>query len=1159
MFYAPRSAEVANASLDVNVFGTFLGVDFTREPIGWDALKEQPPQAPSTSKETFRLDYLGLGQRVTLRDISSLDTVGKVVTALRNSYEALSEKTINPLAKNLPALTYDESAAWLIGAKFSVLETFEFSGLWNLPKLAGARIALKGERAKSLAGFEFEILYRRIAADLGQYQLELVLPDVLRRFQAGAASVTLPIINVEIYTDGGFKIDLGFPRNLNFERSFSVEMIVWAGPVPIPITAAVGIYFGRLSAAAVPNLPAIRGGSFGTVVVAGLGLRVGLGKSFRAGILEAGFFLGVEGMIEGVVGFYEPFEASEPKATYYRVTGYLQLTGHIYGKVNFAIISAAVDVYAYISVQATFEAYRAVPITFEAGVSVSLSVKVGIGWFSFTVGLSFSATVREQFVFGSDQQTPWQLASDLGTMLHERLGPVGYRRLPGGTIVADAAYARLLDPAFDLGEALSTLARKRRPAALRGPQEATRLEIYFRPIVSLGVVDDRPGKKPDPTKGEVNLVAALTLRTSRVEGEARSPAETYAAELLRWGLTRVREQAWAAGAEAVGETVTLSELHYLQDHLDGAEPPIRITPEDVEAFFTEWVALALLPADWAENPPTLTAFPMIPFLRLAAGEGGTAGYEFNFEAGPLCSPEYQKNIRRYFDATNPMRAPQTDGEAVRGPGGTDLSMASLIFLDGFKLVLKTVVADAIDALRMLDVAAEGRTLAQVAADCGMGHPAGIARIVEGNLDNARFFAPNSTFAIAADGAPLGADATLADLALRLAMPVLRLGRAVYTQPILDPAAAIEVQGAVHLIAPTDTKDSILAEYAIASWGEVLAANPNFDWSVPDEVPNSPYPTLTLPAGSWIALPTLQLAPDANRTLRGICEDYGVTLANLTGQPAAIPLAREGLARLGLAVHAREGETIAALARRIGSPMPHDVARALFDDPSIFAAAGSIAVPAGSHVVARGDTLRGIADERQIAPEAIIQANADAPWKLIPRPNTTEALPMGAVLALPAVASYWPQPGETFTSIANLFGIAPLDLAMHNAESMALPALVEVVLPPIALSIGDTPRSPTDEALPYGISPAGLVRANQGAPSGPGKEAPLGTLRIPSAKRSPRIGCWRCSRTAARARGCRSPRRRRHASPSPGCGCPLRAARQSWPCRAPTSRCGRCGR
>ncbi|MEO9827711.1 MAG: hypothetical protein ABJF50_25225, partial [Paracoccaceae bacterium] len=339
-------SEDAGRALDVNIYGSFLGVDFSKNPISWDALKEQPPQSPAKSDSVFKLDYLGLGQRVTLRDVTQYETIGAVMEALQESYFQPDSEQLNPLqTPGQSALVYDESAAWLVGAKFSVLDTFAFQGLWNLPALAGARIALSGERAKSLAGFEFEILYRKIAEDLGQYHIELVLPDVLRRFQAGAASVALPIIAIEIYTDGGFKIDLGFPENLNFERSFSIELMVG----PIPVTGAIGVYFGRLSPKAVPGLPAITGGDFGPVIIAGAGFRIGVGKSIKAGILEAGFFLGIEGLIEGVVGFFEPWENSEPKATYYRVSGTLQLTGHIYGKVDFAIISAAVDIYAYIS------------------------------------------------------------------------------------------------------------------------------------------------------------------------------------------------------------------------------------------------------------------------------------------------------------------------------------------------------------------------------------------------------------------------------------------------------------------------------------------------------------------------------------------------------------------------------------------------------------------------------------------------------------------------------------------------------------------------------------------------------------------------------------------------------------------------------------------
>lgn len=1093
VFYAPKDSQVPNSSLDVNLFGKFLGIDFTKQPISWDALREQPPQAPAATDKILKIDYLGLGQRVTLRDILTLETIGAVVTALRNSYQRLSDETLNPLADHLPALTYDESAAWLVGAQFSVLEAFDFSGLWNLPKLAGARIGLRGERVKSLAGFQFEILYRRIAADLGQYSMELVLPDVLRRFQAGAASVTLPIIAVEIYTDGGFKIDLGYPKNLNFERSFSIEMMIG----PVPVTGAIGIYFGRLSAKAVPNLPAIQGGSFGPVIIAGVGFRIGVGKSFTAGILSAGIFIGIEGLIEGVLGFYEPFERSEPKATFYRVSGCLALTGHIYGKVDFAIISAAVDVYAYVSVQATFEAYRATLLLFEAGVSVNLTVKVGWGIFSFKVGLSFSATIREQVLIGQDQRAPWQITASVGTTIKDKLGPVAYRRLPTGEVVADAAFTRLADPLFFAARQVPIERHGLNPFILATPAQPEVLELYFWPVTALGIYHDRPDATPDPTAAEVTLVANLTARMSRVDGERYSPAEVYAATVLRWGLSKVRELVWMAGGEGDAGRVTLSELHYLQDHIQGAQPPIEITPKAIREFFTEWVAPKLVPGDDVSEKTALTPFPMIPLLTLKAGEGETEQYRRDFELFAKCTPEYRANIRRYFEDLDPMRVPQEGNAAIEAAlDGETLSMASLVFFDCFRLVLRKIVADAIEALDLLSVAAAGRTLAAIAADCGMGNPAGLERIIAANLDNKQLFAAGANIAMAANGVPLEPGLTLADLALKFELPTLRAARAIYTQPLIEPNAEIPLSGVRHFITADDTRTEIVARYNLQHWNQVLEANPLFDWQVPAAVPDSHYPTLELPAGSWIDIPQFNHAAAPNQSLATLAERYGLSIVSLIEGTAAIPLTGEGLARQGITVNVRAGETIAALAKRIGAVSSDEVARDLLDDPLILAAGGTLNIPAGSHLIARGETLNGIAQRLQISPEAIAQANADALWKLIPRPNTSESLPMGVKLALPAVAAFQPGLNDTFATVARLFELEPQALARANAESFVLPTLAEVTLPVMSIATGEAPPSPIAAAQPYAIDPDGLTRANQGAASGQGASAPLNIVLVP---------------------------------------------------------------
>ena len=45
--------------------------------------------------------------------------------------------------------------------------------------------------------------------------IELILPDIMRYIEVGAASLVLPEIVVDVYTNGDFKVDFGFPYNLS--------------------------------------------------------------------------------------------------------------------------------------------------------------------------------------------------------------------------------------------------------------------------------------------------------------------------------------------------------------------------------------------------------------------------------------------------------------------------------------------------------------------------------------------------------------------------------------------------------------------------------------------------------------------------------------------------------------------------------------------------------------------------------------------------------------------------------------------------------------------------------------------------------------------------------------------------------------------------------
>ena len=200
--------------------------------------------------------------------------------------------------------------------------------------LYGVQITLAGEKAGIFAGLDFEILYRKLSDSLGVYHIALKLPDVMRHLEFGEVSITLPNVVVDIYTDGSFYLDLGFPYNNDWTVSFGLQVF--------PFVGAGGFYFGKLSTAAAAGtdlVPHITNGTFGPVIEFGVALQVGVGKTISEGPLRAGLSLTVQGIVTGVVSWFNPTDASLGSAQYYRIQGSVAVVGQLYGSVDFKIIS----------------------------------------------------------------------------------------------------------------------------------------------------------------------------------------------------------------------------------------------------------------------------------------------------------------------------------------------------------------------------------------------------------------------------------------------------------------------------------------------------------------------------------------------------------------------------------------------------------------------------------------------------------------------------------------------------------------------------------------------------------------------------------------------------------------------------------------------------
>ena len=407
----PKGSKKSTRKTEIQIVGTFLGQTFTENnPLKWDPVDGKPPEIPGKGGAVFELRYLGLGRHVAFTQAAGVGSIKDVMDALRGTLDSNQAKLVEDRGLSLGSpqksflgtgspIAFSAESQWLIGLDVTLLKMLNLSLIFNDPVIYGLRIELYGEAAKNFKGFVFEILYTKISDTIGKYHGELVLPDEFRRIEFGAVTVILPGIIVDVYTNGDFAVDLGFPRNFNYERSFAMEIF--------PFIGAGGFYFRKLSAAtatSTPRLAASDKGVFTPVYEFGLGLKLGLGKSFNKGPLKAEISITLEGLIEGVISWYRPAKGGN-ETMYYKLTGGLQIVGRLYGEVDLVILSISIEVVASATIVFVMEVYQDIQILLSAQVSVSGSIKIGF----IRIRKRFTTTVRQEFTIDSPtgHTTPW--------------------------------------------------------------------------------------------------------------------------------------------------------------------------------------------------------------------------------------------------------------------------------------------------------------------------------------------------------------------------------------------------------------------------------------------------------------------------------------------------------------------------------------------------------------------------------------------------------------------------------------------------------------------------------------------------------------------------------------------------------------------------------
>lgn len=684
----------------------------------WDTSKPgTAPAPPGNGNKYLDLRLLAMGQHVTATCFATAKNVQAAIECLASLPDTKPGE--------IPKIQFDPQSSWLIGTEFGVLRfgdekkpeslvkrsgtelaaapttgyLFTLQLVFNDPNLYALRIAMAGPAAKIFKGLDFQIMYRQISESVGVYQAEITLPDVMRNLSVGAYSLTLPVFGIAVYTNGDFQVDVGFPWNEDFSRSFTIEGIVYPG---IPLLGSAGFYFGKLSSATTNKVPAVTNGTFNPVIVFGFGVQFGVGKSIRYGILSAGFSITVFGIIEGVIAKWNPYQITDggtsdnsqlQGAYYFWLRGTIGIIGKVFGSVDFAIIKADVNIEIKIMVQLTFESYVSIALTVAASVSVSVSIKIDLGLFSIKISFSFSMRLKETFTIENIGTAPWTLAA------------------PASTLLRAAADHRLRTTRLR-SSALASTAPGVDWSLLRDSAVKLPLEGYFAP--ALTVAHDEWDKTNDYRQQSpcyVGIVAiksvsspsqAALLRAATLAAGDDTAFEKLAKMVLRWAIAAKQQSplTW----EEVDKKIVTAELLQMLIEVDlnsTDENPTPIPPDAVNEFMRRQFRLTLsLPPDKGSSDTTF--FPIAPDLKLNVAAWNTEpAYGYQFSTYNELDKQTLIDLRKYFDELL-VKVQQEQGivpQLSTFDAGKPLSMADWILSDYFLLIARQMVQSARDALR----------------------------------------------------------------------------------------------------------------------------------------------------------------------------------------------------------------------------------------------------------------------------------------------------------------------------------------------------------------------------------------------------------------------------------------------------------------------------
>nr|HQV32668.1 hypothetical protein [Calditrichia bacterium] len=352
------------------------------------------PVPPQSSKSSFQLHYFGLGQRIGPDPVTGVtDPIETIFAQIEDQFKTNDPAEIlTGLARNF----YKPDRDWFIGAHLT-LRNWDLKIIFNDPAMYGVRVACPETPTTFFSGFLFEILYEKLGPNLGVYFGALTLPDTLRRINIDGVILILPGFSIWIYTNGDFRVNVGWPLG---QSSIGIQLA--------ELTGKAGFYFAKLRSSDNPGYKPGKGTDFDPIIKFGIGVGVYVSVSVNAGIFSASLDASLTATLQGLLawkgkevdGRSEGSSMSNPPDHYW-FAGTADLLILIQGSVDFVVIKASVTIKLTASTDMALETGCKTLIYVAAGVEAEASIKI----IFFTIHFHFSIQVSHTFIIGSGDKT----------------------------------------------------------------------------------------------------------------------------------------------------------------------------------------------------------------------------------------------------------------------------------------------------------------------------------------------------------------------------------------------------------------------------------------------------------------------------------------------------------------------------------------------------------------------------------------------------------------------------------------------------------------------------------------------------------------------------------------------------------------------------------